>query len=68
MYYHFPRLSNCRLTEGSCKDLVSALTSAASQLCVLQLSSNQIGDLGLIALCIAMQSPHCRVQDLQWVF
>lgn len=62
---HSLKLSNCRLTEGSCKDLVSALTSAASQLCVLQLSSNQIGDLGLIALCIAMQSPHCRVQDLQ---
>ncbi|XP_070695692.1 NACHT, LRR and PYD domains-containing protein 3 isoform X2 [Pempheris klunzingeri] len=54
----------CRLTEASCEDLVSVLTSGTSQLCVIDMRCNQIGDQGLTKLCEALQSPHCKLQEL----
>ncbi|XP_041656402.1 NACHT, LRR and PYD domains-containing protein 12 [Cheilinus undulatus] len=58
-------LSICELTKSSCEALVSALTSGTSQLCVLDLRSNEIEDQGLMKLCKALQSPHCKLQELQ---
>ncbi|XP_042346938.1 NACHT, LRR and PYD domains-containing protein 12 [Plectropomus leopardus] len=61
---HTLKILACRLTEGICEDLSSVLTSATSQLCVLDMRSNEIGDQGLTKLCKALQSPHCKLQTL----
>ncbi|KAG7267298.1 hypothetical protein CRUP_000296 [Coryphaenoides rupestris] len=53
------------LTEACCGDLSSALTSASSQLRVLDLTFNKLGDQGLTQLCEALQSPSCKLQELQ---
>ncbi|XP_029292147.1 ribonuclease inhibitor isoform X2 [Cottoperca gobio] len=55
----------CRLTEAICEDLVSVLTSGTSQLCVLDMRFNEIGDQGFTKLCKALQSPLCKLQELQ---
>ncbi|XP_059188955.1 NACHT, LRR and PYD domains-containing protein 12 [Centropristis striata] len=57
-------LLTCRLTEAGCEDLVSVLTSATSQLCLLDIRFSQIGDQGLVKLCKALHSPHCKLQEL----
>ncbi|KAK5863748.1 hypothetical protein PBY51_000756 [Eleginops maclovinus] len=62
---HTIKLTVCNLTEAMCEDLVAALTSGTSQLCVLNLTFNDIGDEGLTKLCQALQSPLCKLQDLQ---
>ena len=62
-----PRLLVCRLTEASCENLMSVLTSNMSQLCVLDLRCNQIGDQGFIKLCEALHSPRCKLQELLYV-
>ncbi|XP_020485220.2 NACHT, LRR and PYD domains-containing protein 3 [Labrus bergylta] len=61
---HNLNIQVCSLTEASCEDLVSVLTSGTSQLCVLNLRWNAIGDQGLMKLCKALQSPHCKLQQL----
>ncbi|XP_035512559.1 NACHT, LRR and PYD domains-containing protein 12 [Morone saxatilis] len=59
------KLVVCSLTEASCEDLVSVLTSGTSQLCVLDMMFNQIEDQGFMKLCKALHSPHCKLQELQ---
>ncbi|KAM6982448.1 NACHT, LRR and PYD domains-containing protein 3 [Tautogolabrus adspersus] len=54
----------CTLTEASCQDLAWVLTLGTSQLCVLNLRWNAIGDQGLMKLCRGLQSPHCKLQQL----
>lgn len=53
--------------EAGCEDLASVLTSASSQLCVLEIMFNKIGDKGLTKLCQALHSPHCKLDELQYV-
>lgn len=55
----------CKLTEASCEDLASVLTSDTSRLCVLDMSLNQIGDEGFTNLCKALHGHHCKLQDIQ---
>ncbi|XP_040007606.1 NACHT, LRR and PYD domains-containing protein 12 isoform X2 [Xiphias gladius] len=62
---HNLKLLACRLTEASCEDLVSVLTSGTSQLRVLGLMCNQIGDQGFMKLCKALHSPQCKLKELQ---
>ncbi|KAM4610943.1 NACHT, LRR and PYD domains-containing protein 3 isoform 2-T2 [Polymixia lowei] len=62
---HKLKISVCRLTEACCGDLVSVLTSGTSQLCVLELMFNELGDQGLTQLCQALHSPSCKLQELQ---
>ncbi|XP_040910205.1 NACHT, LRR and PYD domains-containing protein 12 [Toxotes jaculatrix] len=62
---HSLKLVTCKLTETSCEDLVSVLTSGTSQLCVLEIRFNQIGDQGFMKLCKALHSPQCKLQELQ---
>nr|XP_019951655.1 PREDICTED: NACHT, LRR and PYD domains-containing protein 12-like [Paralichthys olivaceus] len=62
---HTLKLKVCRLTEASCEDLVCALTSGSSQLRVLEIMFNQIGDQGFMKLCKALHSPQCKLQQLQ---
>ncbi|TKS77745.1 NACHT, LRR and PYD domains-containing protein 12 [Collichthys lucidus] len=59
------KLVMCKLTEASCEDLASVLTSDTSQLCVLDMSLNQIGDKGFTNLCKALHGHHCKLQDIQ---
>uniref|UniRef100_A0A3Q0STS9 Si:ch73-233m11.2 n=1 Tax=Amphilophus citrinellus TaxID=61819 RepID=A0A3Q0STS9_AMPCI len=59
-------LVTCNLTEASCEDLVSALTSDTSQLCLLEMAFNEIGDQGFEKLCGALHSPHCKLEKLQY--
>lgn len=58
------QFSNGKLTETSCEELVSALTSVTSQLSVLQLFGNEIGDQGLKILCEGLQNQYNKVQEL----
>ncbi|XP_068607236.1 NACHT, LRR and PYD domains-containing protein 12 [Brachionichthys hirsutus] len=58
------KLTICRLTEASCEDLASVLTSASSQLCDLDVRCNEIGDRGFIKVCKALRSPRCKLQEL----
>uniref|UniRef100_A0A8C6U269 Si:ch73-233m11.2 n=1 Tax=Neogobius melanostomus TaxID=47308 RepID=A0A8C6U269_9GOBI len=58
------QFSRGKLTEASCEEFVPALTSTTSQLSVLNLCANQIGDMGLKKLCEALQNPHNKVQGL----
>uniref|UniRef100_A0A3Q3M8C1 Si:ch73-233m11.2 n=1 Tax=Mastacembelus armatus TaxID=205130 RepID=A0A3Q3M8C1_9TELE len=60
---HTIKLSACNLT--SCEALVPVLTSETSQLRVLDLRFNELGDKGLINLCKALWSPHCKLEELQ---
>ncbi|XP_034732255.1 NACHT, LRR and PYD domains-containing protein 3 isoform X2 [Etheostoma cragini] len=62
---HTLKLVVCNLTEAICGDLVSVLTSATSQLCVLDMRANQIGDQGFIKLSKMLHSPLCKLQELQ---
>ncbi|KAM8830047.1 NACHT, LRR and PYD domains-containing protein 12 isoform 1-T1 [Synchiropus picturatus] len=55
----------CSLDEASCDFLVPVLTSASSQLCVLDMRANLIGNPGFAKLCQGLQSPNCRLQELQ---
>lgn len=59
------RLQVCSLTELSCDDLASVLSSSTSQLEVLAMRHNQIGDRGLVKLCSGLLSPRCKLQELQ---
>ncbi|XP_067383820.1 NACHT, LRR and PYD domains-containing protein 3 isoform X2 [Channa argus] len=59
---HKLNLLACNLI--SCEDLGSVLTSATSQLVVLKMMFNPIGDLGFTRLCKALHSPHCKLQEL----
>ncbi|KAM4570800.1 NACHT, LRR and PYD domains-containing protein 12 isoform 1-T1 [Fundulus diaphanus] len=62
---HSLNLNVCGLTAACCGDLVSVLTSETSQLRILQMMFNEIGDRGFTKLCEAMHSPNCRLQELQ---
>ncbi|XP_053281311.1 NACHT, LRR and PYD domains-containing protein 12 [Pleuronectes platessa] len=62
---HTLTLLGCELTEASCEDLMCALTSGSSQLRVLDMMFNKIGDLGFMKLCKALHSPQCKLQQLQ---
>uniref|UniRef100_A0A667YAC2 Si:ch73-233m11.2 n=1 Tax=Myripristis murdjan TaxID=586833 RepID=A0A667YAC2_9TELE len=58
-------LTVCKLTEACCGDLASVLTSQNSQLHVLDLMFNDLGDQGFMQLCQALRSPYCKLQDLE---
>uniref|UniRef100_A0A3Q3BE56 Si:ch73-233m11.2 n=1 Tax=Kryptolebias marmoratus TaxID=37003 RepID=A0A3Q3BE56_KRYMA len=62
---HRLNLKACGVTAACCDDLLSVLTSQTSQLQVLEISFNQVGDGGFTKLCEAMQSPLCGLQELR---
>uniref|UniRef100_A0A674PBX8 Si:ch73-233m11.2 n=1 Tax=Takifugu rubripes TaxID=31033 RepID=A0A674PBX8_TAKRU len=59
------KLQVCRLTELSCDDLASVLSSGTARLQRLAMRHNQIGDRGFVKLCTGLRSPHCKLQELQ---
>ncbi|KAL7863995.1 hypothetical protein AOLI_G00154150 [Acnodon oligacanthus] len=58
------RLSNCNLTERSCKILASALSSSTSNLRELYLSNNELQDSGVKLLSAGLLNPHCKLEAL----
>ncbi|RVE75199.1 hypothetical protein OJAV_G00014540 [Oryzias javanicus] len=59
------RLENCSLSVISCEALGSVLKSNPSNLTELDLSQNNMQDLGFLHLCGFMESLDCRLQTLR---
>ncbi|XP_035849407.1 NACHT, LRR and PYD domains-containing protein 12-like [Sander lucioperca] len=58
-------LSGCNLSERSCEDLSSVLSSESSSLRELDLSNNKLMDTGGKLLSTAVKSPHCKLETLR---
>uniref|UniRef100_A0A3B3CDE8 NACHT LRR and PYD domain-containing protein n=1 Tax=Oryzias melastigma TaxID=30732 RepID=A0A3B3CDE8_ORYME len=63
----FFRLSNCKLSERSCKALAEILSCESCSLRELGLSNNDLGDLGLKHLCVGLENPKCPLETLRSV-
>ncbi|XP_048066918.1 NACHT, LRR and PYD domains-containing protein 3-like [Megalobrama amblycephala] len=58
---------DCGVTDEGCAALTSALRSNPSHLRYLNLSLNNLGDLGVKLLSAILENPHCKLQDL-WLW
>lgn len=60
-----PRLNNCNLTEKSCVQLASAISSNSSSLRELDLSCNKLQDSGVKQLSAGLGTIYCELQILR---
>ncbi|XP_034150818.1 NLR family CARD domain-containing protein 3-like [Esox lucius] len=58
-------LSGCGITEEGCASLVSALKSNPSHLKELDLSNNDLKDMGVEKLSALLKDPQCRLETLR---
>uniref|UniRef100_W5LXK1 FISNA domain-containing protein n=1 Tax=Lepisosteus oculatus TaxID=7918 RepID=W5LXK1_LEPOC len=59
------KMEMCRLTERCCEDLASVLQSQHSSLRELDLSRNNLWDLGVNLLSAALRDPSCKLTTLK---
>uniref|UniRef100_A0A8C4SMV4 Uncharacterized protein n=1 Tax=Erpetoichthys calabaricus TaxID=27687 RepID=A0A8C4SMV4_ERPCA len=57
-------LRSCYLSSGCCEPLSSALSVDHSRVTWLELSDNNLEDLGVRLLCEGLRSPNCKLQKL----
>ncbi|XP_055014954.1 ribonuclease inhibitor-like isoform X2 [Boleophthalmus pectinirostris] len=60
-------LWECGLSKRSCSSLASALKSNPSHLTLLDLSHNSLSESDMKELLELEQSPHCRLETLEWL-
>uniref|UniRef100_A0AAZ3RRK0 Uncharacterized protein n=1 Tax=Oncorhynchus tshawytscha TaxID=74940 RepID=A0AAZ3RRK0_ONCTS len=58
------RLSDCKMTELCCPELVEVLRSSLTVLKELDLSGNELGDSGVNTLCMGLTSTTCKLERL----
>lgn len=58
------RLRSCNLTELSSDALALVISSATCQLKLLDLTDNDLQDVGITMLSDALASPHCELEIL----
>ncbi|XP_072560254.1 NACHT, LRR and PYD domains-containing protein 6-like isoform X2 [Paramormyrops kingsleyae] len=58
-------LNSCKLTDGCCEALASALRSNSSPLRELDLSDNYLGNSGLKLLFAGLEDPSCKLEKLK---
>lgn len=61
------RLEHCSLTDKSCAAVASAAHSTACILKELNLSGNNVLDLGVEYLSDLLKNAHCKLEKLEWV-
>ncbi|XP_062275924.1 NACHT, LRR and PYD domains-containing protein 3-like [Scomber scombrus] len=60
-------LDECFLSKRSCEHLATVFSSQSCCVEELDLSHNDLQDLGVIQLCSGLESPHCRLEILRLV-
>lgn len=63
----FNRLSQCHLSQESCKMLSSVLKRSPSHLRQLDISNNYLQDKGIELLCKGLRDPQCKLETLRSV-
>ncbi|XP_049328941.1 NACHT, LRR and PYD domains-containing protein 12-like isoform X2 [Astyanax mexicanus] len=58
------KLWECNLSEKSCADLASVLSSNSSTLRELNLRNNKLQDSGVKLLSAGLKNPHCKLETL----
>ncbi|XP_033847702.2 ribonuclease inhibitor-like [Periophthalmus magnuspinnatus] len=64
-HLHILRLENCRLGEGSCLALSSALVLNPHHLRELDVTENQLSDAGVEHFCKVLKMPHLSLEHLR---
>ncbi|XP_036416260.1 ribonuclease inhibitor-like [Colossoma macropomum] len=59
------RLADCKLSKQSCNILLSVLQTKNSSLKELDLSNNDLEDIGVEALSAGLKSTHCKLEILR---
>ncbi|KAK2880719.1 hypothetical protein Q8A67_017987 [Cirrhinus molitorella] len=59
------KFEKCGISEKSCADLASALSSKTCRLTDLDLSINDLKDSGVKLLCVGLRNPQCKLEKLR---